>query len=103
MKLVPVLIGGAVGLGAVLWFRSRGVTGAAAEIGAGIVRAADGVVGGAVVEVGKIVGIPATDAAKAAEARAKGDIYEASKYMPAGDFIGWLWKGAPTGGASGSW
>lgn len=55
---------------------------------AGVGGAAAGVVEGA----GEAVGVPTTDAARCAQAKARCETFEASKYCPAGEFLSWWWS-----------
>lgn len=92
MKVPPVILAGAA-LGAlvVLYLRSADTIGQA--VGQAAVAGA-GVAGDAAAEVvisaGEAIGIPRTDAQKCAEAKARGDWWEASFVCSAGDlFSGW--------------
>lgn len=92
-----LVIGFGLLVGAVVAYvvASGGVKEAAKSIAGSAVSAADGAAAGTVVGIGQAIGIPDTDAAKAAEARRNGDVWNASIYMPAADFIKWLLAGKP--------
>lgn len=90
-----VIAAAAVGVTALLYFATRGARGVGEDIGGAAVDLVDGAVTGAVTGAGSLLGIPLTDAEKAAEARRNGDVWEASKYMPAGEFLAWLAAGRP--------
>ena len=98
---LPFVIGGGVLLLVGLYVLKNGVAGAAA----GVVKAGADVAAGTVVGIGEIVGIPATNAAKCKAAQDAGEWWEASKYCPAADFVGWAFtpNGPKQGGASGGW
>lgn len=66
----------------------KGVAGAAA----GAVGAAADVASGAVVGIGQIFGIPATNETECERAKREGRTLDASFACPAGDFIGWAWR-----------
>lgn len=85
-----ILIGAVVGGGLLLLTKNAGSTGYA--IGAGAVDLVDGVVAGAVTGIGQAVGIPKTNAEIGREALARGDYWEASFYLPAGEFIAGSWN-----------
>lgn len=55
------LLAGAAVLAAVLWVRSRGIKGTASAIGSAAVDAVDGILSGAVVGAGELVGLPETN------------------------------------------
>lgn len=90
-----MIAGAAVGVAVLVWLSTRGAKGVGQDIGSGAVQLVDGVVTGAVTTAGTFLGIPLTDAEKAAEARRNGDVWEASKYMPAGEFLKWIAAGMP--------
>lgn len=60
--------------------------------GAGIVDIVGNVAAGAVVEVGKGVGIPATNQTECQRAKAEGRTWDASFACPAGEFLSYLWN-----------
>lgn len=90
-----MIAGAAVGVAVLVWIATRGVKGVAEDVGSGAVSAVDGVVKGAVTTTGSIFGIPLTDAEKAAKARQDGDVWAASAYMTAPEFIKWIAAGMP--------
>lgn len=99
---LPFVIGGGVLLLVGLYVLKNGVAGAAA----GIVKAGGDAATGTVVGIGEVIGIPATDAQKCKAAQAAGEWWEASKYCPAADFIGWAFTSdgpKSSGGASGGY
>lgn len=56
----PVLIAGGAAVIVALWIALRGFKGAGKDVGAAVVDVADGVVSGAVEQIGGIAGIPKT-------------------------------------------
>lgn len=90
-----IIAGAAVGVAVLVWVSTRGVKGVGTDIGSGAVNLVDGVVSGAVTTAGTFLGIPLTDAQKAAKARKEGDMWAASLYMPAGEFLQWVAAGMP--------
>ncbi|KRB70499.1 hypothetical protein [Noviherbaspirillum sp. Root189] len=90
-----VIAAAGVGAAVLLYVVTRGAKNVGQDIGSGAIDLADGVVKGAVTSAGSILGIPLTDAEKAAKARKEGDVWAASEYMPAVDFIKWLAAGMP--------
>lgn len=96
---VAVVAAGAFGVYAA-WKRGGGTLGN--DIGAGAVDLADGLFGGAINRIGDKVGVPRTDAERGRQEWESGNYYEASKYMPAVDFIGAVWGAMTGGGATGS-
>lgn len=76
---------------AVIYIVMRGWRGAAADVTSAAVNVAAGAAEGAVVGVGSIFGIPATDEARCTQAIEQGNTWEASKYCTAGTFIGSVW------------
>ncbi|HJV86914.1 MAG TPA: hypothetical protein VJ698_15720 [Noviherbaspirillum sp.] len=90
-----IIAGAAVGVALLVWIATRGAKGIGQDIGGAAVSIVDGAVSGAVTTAGSIVGIPLTDAEKAAKARREGDVWGASFYMPAADFIKWIAAGMP--------
>lgn len=61
----------------------------AGTIAKATVQAAEGVVVGGVKGIGAAVGIPDTSEDLCAKAKAAGNVWDASKYCPAGDFLTW--------------
>lgn len=90
-----MIAGAAVGVALLLWLATRGAKSVGQDIGAGAVNIVDGVVSGAVTTAGSFLGVPLTDAEKAAKARREGDVWAASFYMPAPDFVKWIAAGMP--------
>lgn len=82
---------GVLGIGAVLYLYQKGLAGAAKSA----VNAAGDVVGGAVVGVGDVLGIPETSASECEKALAAGDYLEASFKCPAGVFLKGLFGDTP--------
>jgi len=78
-----------VGLGAYVW--RKGAVGAGAAAG----KAVGDLAGGAVVGLGKTVGIPETNQDACAKAMAEGRVTDASFACPAGTFIKWVATGMP--------
>lgn len=91
VSTVYLIAGGAV-IAALLWAASRGATNTGQAIGGAVVDLADGVVSGAVVGAGQIVGIPATNMTECERAKAEGRTWDASFACPAKDFINYLWS-----------
>lgn len=95
MKLGDALtLAALAALGYVGWRAYRGA--GAIDIGEAaswIAGKADDAISGAVVAVGKVVGVPETDAERGERAWASGDYFDASLYLPAGDFAGHVWEG----------
>lgn len=98
-----VIGGGLLLIGLAIWVKAKGAANVGETVAGGLVAGAGGVFVGTVKGIGGLFGVPDTDATKAAQARAAGDVWGAAAYMPAQDFLRWLAKGAPTGGALGSW
>lgn len=93
MKLpAPYLMAGAAVLAALIWARSKGAAGTGQAIGGAVVDMADGIVGGAVVGAGALVGIPATSMTECERAKAEGRTWDASFACPAGNFIKYLFN-----------
>lgn len=90
-----MIAGAAVAVAVLAWFATKGTKGVGQDIGSGAVNLVDGVVSGAVTTAGSILGIPLTDAQKAEKARKEGDVWAASLYMPAPEFIKWIAAGMP--------
>lgn len=89
-----LIIGAGIGLIAALaWMARNGATGAGQAAGAAVVNLADGVLTGAVVGTGSLVGIPATSQTQCQKDQAAGDTWSASFSCPAKEFISyWLNK-----------
>lgn len=94
MKVPAVyLIAGAAVAGALAWVAYKGgAKGTGAAIGGAVVDLADGVIGGAVVGTGQLVGIPATNMTQCQRDQAAGNTWAASFSCPAKDFISYLWN-----------
>lgn len=90
-----VIAGAAVGAAVLAWLATRGAKGVGEDIGRGAVHLADGVVAGAVTAAGSLFGIPLTNKEQAEQARQAGDVWEASKYMTAPEFVKWIAAGMP--------
>lgn len=92
-NISPVYLaaGGAV-LAALLWIKAKGASGTGQAIGQAAVDLADGIVSGAVVGAGSLVGIPATDQAECERAKAEGRTWDASFACPAGNFLKYLFN-----------
>jgi len=90
MKPAYLIAAGAV-LAALL-VASRGGVGAFAKDAAGAaVDMVDGVISGTVEGIGEKIGIPKTEVSRGQAAWERGDYWEASFYLPAGDFISNVW------------
>ena len=91
--MVLLLAGGAV-LAAVVVV-GRNPQAAGQTVGAAVVDMADGVVSGAIFEIGDKVGLPNTsEQSTVAQGRAElaaGDLWNASFHLPAGEFIAGAW------------
>lgn len=87
---ILLIAGGAVVAGLLLVGRNAGAVGQ--NLGSAAVDMADGVISGAVLSVGDRFGVPRTDAELGQEALARGDYWEASFLLPAGDFIAGSWR-----------
>lgn len=85
---VVAVVGILAAVGVLAWVSRKGVQGAAAAT----VKAAGDAAAGAVVGLGQVVGIPATDADACAKAKREGRTWDASFACPAGDFIGYLFE-----------
>lgn len=94
MKAVTTLYlaaGGAV-LAALAYVAWRGAGSTGQQIGGAVVDLADGVVSGAVVGAGQIVGIPTTNPTECERAKAEGRTWDASFACPAADFLRYVWN-----------
>lgn len=92
-RISPVyLAAGAAVLVAFLWAKSKGAAGTGQAIGAAAVDLADGILTGAVVGTGQLVGIPPTNQTECDKAKAEGRTWDASFACPAGNFIKYLFS-----------
>ncbi|CDN87485.1 hypothetical protein BN948_01907 [Hydrogenophaga intermedia] len=95
VRVSPVYI---VGAGAVLlalvWAMTRegGARGVGASLGEAAVDFIDGTASGAVVGIGELVGIPATNKTQCQLDREAGNTWAASFSCPAKDFLNYLWS-----------
>lgn len=93
VKPIYLIAGGAV-LAALIYVNTR-PKGWASDLawtaGGTAVDMVDGVIGGAVVGIGGLVGIPATNMTECEKAKAEGRTWDASFACPAGNFIKYLW------------
>ena len=110
--LPPVaLVAGAVGLGALLyvWSQKRDGQSLAGAAGSAAVEAVADAGAGAVIGIGEVFGIPATDSDQCSIDLANGDFWAASFSCPAGRFLSAITgtddtpPPGNTGGATGSW
>lgn len=93
MKLsAPYVVAGGAVIAALLWAATRGSKGTGEAIGGAVVDLADGIVSGAVVGTGQLVGIPATNMTECERAKAEGRTWDASFACPAGNFIKYLFS-----------
>lgn len=90
-----MIAGAAVAVAVVAWIATRGAKGVGQDIGEGAVNLVNGAVTGAVTATGTLFGIPLTNEEKAAQARKAGDVWAASLYMPAPEFLKWIAAGMP--------
>jgi hypothetical protein len=81
----------------------RGPKQAAKDIAEGFGNVIGGATTGAVIGVGKALGVPETDDANCQLSMRQGDAWSASFYCPAGTYLEWLRRGMPQNGASGTW
>lgn len=90
-----VWIAGAAGV-AFYVIKKGGVNAAAQDAVAGAVSGLGGLAGsvgsGAVLGAGDLLGVPRTNETLCEQAKRLGRTSDASKYCPAGDFVGWLWN-----------
>ena len=91
-----LIIGAGIAAGALvaLVVANGGFKGAGRSVGGAAVTVADGVVQGVVEGTGTLIGIPLTDEARGRAAAARGDWFEASKYLPAAMFLRWVATGS---------
>lgn len=93
MNISPAyVVAGAAVAGALAWVAYKGASGAGAAIGGAAVDMVDGVVSGAVIGAGSMIGIPPTNKTQCEIDRAKGDTWAASFSCPAKDFLNYLWN-----------
>lgn len=93
MKLTtPYLIAGGAVLAALAWAATRGAQGTGQAIGGAAVDLVDGVVSGAVIGAGELVGIPATSQTQCEIDRANGDTWAASFSCPAKTFLNYVFN-----------
>lgn len=87
-------IAGATVVAALVWLATRKTNAASVgqAVGGAVVDLADGAIGGAVVGVGQLVGVPATNMTECDRAKAEGRTWDASFACPAGDFLRYLWS-----------
>jgi hypothetical protein len=92
--LVWIVAAGAVALAVAVAVKKPGAAGAA--IGAGVVDMANGVISGAIFEVGNGLGIPDTSqpvvVSQGQAELAAGNYWDASFHLPAGEFISGVWN-----------
>lgn len=93
MKITtPYLIAGGAVAAALLWASSKGAKETGAAIGTAAVDLANGVVSGAVVGVGQVVGVPPTNQSACERAKAEGRTWDASFDCAAGDFLKYVFN-----------
>ncbi len=93
MKITtPYLIAGGAVAAALLWASSKGAKETGAAIGTAAVDLTNGIVTGAVVGTGQVLGIPATNKTACERAKAEGRTWDASFDCPALEFLNYLWK-----------
>jgi hypothetical protein len=93
MKITtPYLIAGGAVLAGLLWAASKGAKDTGQAIGTAAVDLADGVVSGAVVGTGTLLGIPATNMTACERAKAEGRTWDASFDCPATDFLKYVFN-----------
>lgn len=97
LPVVPLVAAGAV-LAALLWKKvsdakgNQGWVGYMAEqTGAAVVDAVDGALTGVAYGVGDRLGVPRTEKSRGEAAWDNGNYFEASLYLPAGDYLGRVW------------
>jgi hypothetical protein len=91
-----LMIGGAaVGVALLAWLSMQDAKKLGADIGSAAFNFVDGSVAGVVTTAGTVLGVPLTNAEKALQARQAGDVWNASLYMPAPEFIKWIAAGMP--------
>ena len=93
MKARDALIYAGAGFGLFVAFRvyQKGISGSVSDLAGAAIDAAGEVFSGAVLGIGDAVGLPRTNSQAGADAWARGDYMEASKLLPAGEFIGAVW------------
>ncbi len=93
MKLsTPYLIAGGAVAAALLWASSKGAKETGAAIGTAAVDLTNGIITGAVVGAGQVVGVPPTNQTKCERAKAEGRTWDASFDCPAGDFLKYVFN-----------
>ena len=104
------VVAGAVGLGALLyvWSQKRPGQSMAGAAGSAAVEAVADAGAGAVIGIGEVFGIPATDSDQCSIDLANGDLWAASFSCPAGRWLSAVTGSddtppPSTGGATGSW
>ena len=85
-------IGGGLALIGFVWLKKKPGQSLAGAAGTAAVTAAAEVASGAVVGVGEVFGIPATDMTECEKAKAEGRTWDASFACSAGDFLGYIWR-----------
>ena len=78
-----------------IYVARKGVSGAAAAAAEAAGRVVVDAATGAVIGVGKVIGVPATEATACSRAMEEGRTWDASFACPAGTFIRYLREGAP--------
>lgn len=92
MPAAYLIAGGAV-LAALVWVATRGNGRQVGNaIGGAAVDLADGVISGAVVGTGQLVGVPATNMTQCERDKAAGDTWAASFSCPAADWLRYVWS-----------
>jgi hypothetical protein len=91
-ETLALLGAGAVLALALYWALSRTGASVPQAIGAGAVAAVDGVVSGAVIGAGEIIGVPATNETECDRAIREGRTWDASFSCPAGRFLGHIFS-----------
>jgi hypothetical protein len=95
IQLTPMqmaIIGASAGLLGLIWLKKKPGQSLAGAAGTAAVTAAVDVASGAVVGVGEVFGIPATDMTECQKAQAEGRTWDASFACSAGDFLGYIWR-----------
>lgn len=83
---------GAAIVAALVYVKAKGATGAGQQLGGAAVDLVNGVVTGAVVSGGQLIGIPATSMKACERAKAEGRTWDASFDCPAKDFLQYVWS-----------
>lgn len=93
MKLTtPYLLAGGIIAAALLYVAARGAQKTGQQIGGAAVDLADGVIGGAVTEIGERIGIPKTEESECDKAIREGRTWDASFACPAARFLKYVWE-----------